>query len=520
MAVSHHTLAGIGLLLALCLIGPPPAAAAVPPPTFPVAEPGVAEPPIGLRARLHVVRADGTTRITALSPVRFSRHDGEPLSVEIEAAAEPLVVVHQQPDAPANASVTVPSARAFAGGELIEVMGLQAEAELADPANARLRIRRLVAPSLLAWVPPLSVTADLMWEGSGLSLTGTTSALDGRLGARIDGSADLAEGSGHLVLDVAPVRFRPGALQPVDIAPGLAAEADLSGVSGQAGATVSLHWNERPASIRVRVSLRDVGFTVSGVRVAGLAGNVTVDRLSPLRTPPGQRLDVALIDPGMPATDGSIRFRFDPAGRLRVDRAGINLSGGRLSVDNVVIDPRAGHHDVSIVAEGLDLGEVLARADVAGASAWGRISGVIPVTLSPDGIAIRGASLATDAPGVLRYRPPAPPTALPGDDPRIRLLRGALDDFRYDALTVSLDGRTGAVWRSRLRLSGHNPYFMAAQPFILNVNLEVVPGQSVLEVGDTAFAVGDALPIYNALFGVRFLEWLGNTLGALPPPAP
>ncbi|TVR99054.1 MAG: hypothetical protein EA406_04955 [Rhodospirillales bacterium] len=454
-----------------------------------------------------------------MSTVRLVLRGDEPLAIEIDPAAQPLLVVQQQPDAQTVYSLTAPSVRAILTGEPLELLGLEMEGAGVDPSAAQVRIRRLTVPSLAGWIPPLQLEAGLSRQQSDIAVSGTLSALDGRISGRIDGTADIAADTGRVEVSVRPIRFQPRTLQPVDIAPALAAETDLAQVTGQLGGTVTLRWQDGPPSTVFRVTARDLGFIVAGVRVQGLAGSVSLDRLVPIRTPPGQRLTVALIDPGMPATNGAVRFRFDAAGRLRVDHAEIEISGGRLSLHNVVIDPRSPRHDIVIFADGLDLAEVLERADVPGASARGRISGTIPVSLSADGVIIADASLTTDAPGLLRYRPAAPTPALPSDDPRIRLLKGALEDFRYDTLSVSLDGRTGAAWQSRLRISGRNPDFLEGQPFILNVNIEVVPGASVLELGDARFAVGDALPIYNALFGVRFLEWLGNTITALRPAA-
>jgi hypothetical protein len=53
------------------------------------------------------------------------------------------------------------------------------------------------------------------------------------------------------------------------------------------------------------------------------------------------------------------------------------------------------------------------------------------------------------------------------------------------------------------------------QPLVLNANLTVMPGHASVELGVQTLDVGDTLPVYNALFGLGFLEWLGNSLRAI-----
>jgi hypothetical protein len=90
-----------------------------------------------------------------------------------------------------------------------------------------------------------------------------------------------------------------------------------------------------------------------------------------------------------------------------------------------------------------------------------------------------------------------------------------LKNFHYDRLTVTLDGDSGKEWHSTVHFAGNNPNLLDGQPLVLNVNLTVVPGQASVELGARKLEVGDTLPVYNALFGLGFLEWLGNSLRAI-----
>ncbi|MGZ9189593.1 MAG: intermembrane phospholipid transport protein YdbH family protein, partial [Nitrospira sp.] len=166
-------------------------------------------------------------------------------------------------------------------------------------------------------------------------------------------------------------------------------------------------------------------------------------------------------------------------------------------------------------ADALDLQTVLDAANVDAARASGRVSGRIPVSFSRRGVAINQGTLASDEQGILTYRPAVPPAALQQEDGGIKLLRDALENFHYDRLTITLDGESGNEWNSMIHIAGKNPNLLDGQPLVLNANLTVMPGHASVELGARTLDVGDTLPVYNALFGLGFLEWLGNSLRAI-----
>jgi hypothetical protein len=224
---------------------------------------------------------------------------------------------------------------------------------------------------------------------------------------------------------------------------------------------------------------------------------------------------VARIDTGLHVTDGTIQFHIDNKGRLGIEHASIGFSGGRLLLEPVTLDPQADHYGVVFRADNLDLQAVLDIANVDAARASGSVSGRIPVSLSRRGVAVNQATLATDEQGVLNYQPAIPPAALQQEDGGVKLLRDALENFHYDHLTITLDGESGNEWNSMIHIAGKNPDLLDGQPLVLNAHLTVMPGHASVELGGRTLDVGDTLPVYNALFGLGFLEWLGNSLRAI-----
>ena len=85
---------------------------------------------------------------------------------------------------------------------------------------------------------------------------------------------------------------------------------------------------------------------------------------------------------------------------------------------------------------------------------------------------IAGGVLETDRPGQLRYRPAKPPSALQAGGANVNLLLQALENFHYEALRITLDGRTDAAMAIGLHVRGANPELYGGYPIEFNLNLE------------------------------------------------
>ena len=120
----------------------------------------------------------------------------------------------------------------------------------------------------------------------------------------------------------------------------------------------------------------------------------------------------------------------------------------------------------------LDLNELLKLTRLDGLSGDGRINGTLPLTINENGVIVADGKLeATDA-GILRYRPDETPSALKAGGESIGLVLQALEDFRYDALDISLDGRTDGETDIKLHLRGANPDLYDGHPIEFNLDLE------------------------------------------------
>jgi hypothetical protein len=341
---------------------------------------------------------------------------------------------------------------------------------LAPGQPVRLRAERLAPSGEAGWFVPLRAEAELRPEGMRLPFTLRLQPRAGGGQLTLTGAHDLASGAGQAEVALRELRFARDGLQPRQLAPRL---GDLlRDVAGRLAMDGTIGWSAAGWSSDLGVLADDLSFTAGPARVERLNGVVRLDRLWPLATKPAQELAIALLDVGLPLTDGVVALELRPDGRLQVDRLDWQLAGGTVSAAPFSFDSRTPDLTMRLRADGLELNRLLALTRLDGISGEGRIDGVLPLRLGPDGAAIAGGELAAVGPGVLRYRKDAAPAALRAGGAGVELLLQALENFHYDALRITLDGRTDAAMDVGLHLKGANPGLHDGHPIEFNLNLD------------------------------------------------
>jgi len=149
--------------------------------------------------------------------------------------------------------------------------------------------------------------------------------------------------------------------------------------------------------------------------------------------------------------------------KITVREGGVQLWGGAMRVQPGTIDTRKDSRLV-VEVDNLDLEQALRFVDVAGLGGTGRLTGTVPFLFRAGGVEIEQATLASIAPGTLRYLSAAPAAAS-------NIALQALQDFRYATLSAGLAyGRDGDYTISA-RLRGSNPALYSGYPIAFNINL-------------------------------------------------
>jgi hypothetical protein len=372
-----------------------------------------------------------------------------------------------------RAEIDLSDGRVAAHEPALSATGIRASAVLEDGATLRVAIEdgRLVSSAEPPWFAPLSLSGTLAPSDGRLDFEGRLARIGGQAELRFRGTHDPAAGTGRASLRMPPLELVPGQLQPGDLVPAMAGLVE--NLSGRLHADGELSWGGAgglPADLDLL--LGGLSFTLGPARFQQVNGVVTLNGLQPPSTPPDQKIAIALLDVGLPLTNGLIDFQLHPDGALEVAQLRWRFAGGTVRAEPFRVRSGVSAFDVTMKAERLSLDRLFALTELEGLSGEGRISGELPVRIQGSEAIVRAGELTSEGPGTLRYRPASTPAALEAGGENVGLLLQALENFRYEELRITLDGRTDAEMDVGLHIKGANPDLYDGHPIEFNLNLE------------------------------------------------
>lgn len=321
-------------------------------------------------------------------------------------------------------------------------------------------------------VAPIGIRCDFALWRDILTFDGKAEAL-AAVSMTARGRHDFIAGRGTAELALEPVRFAPGRVELRRLAPAL---SGIGIAAGAVAASASLAWGSEAPAGTAALRIDGMDLAAAGVTIEGLSADIRLDRLIPPHTPPGQTVRVRRVAAGLSLDDLVLRFAVGegaspeaPAVRLETLTAG--FAGGRMAVLPTVIDTGDETHRARIEVADVDLAVLLGLLGMEDVSGTGRVSGAIPLARTGKALALDGGRLAADGPGVLRIRSEAAKAALAGGGEDVALMLSALEDFRYESLTLGIEKPFEGPGRLVLSTRGHNPAVRDGQPFIINVNV-------------------------------------------------
>ncbi|WP_142848469.1 YdbH domain-containing protein [Telmatospirillum sp. J64-1] len=360
----------------------------------------------------------------------------------------------------------------------------------ADFAVAALRLTQEPAP-----LAPLAVHGTMRPDGQRLAFEGR--AANGPLALNVKGWHDTATNQGRADITMPPLDLGPGN-QPGRFFPILADH--LRETTGSLSAKGAMTWQGGTLRPRVDLLLRDLSGQLGGVPVHLLNSVITFNNLAPLSTLPDQAAAVALVEAGLPLTEGEILFRVEN-GNWLIHQARLNLAGGSVSIGETLFDPAARTHGVTLDVSGLDLARLAEMIEMEGLTATGTLTGSIPVAIQDAQVIISDGILRSNGPGILRYRPSEPPPGLAAGGGSVDLMLQALDNFHYRDLYMTLNGRAGEEMLATLHLAGANPDLFGGYPVEFNLNvsgkLDTILGEAL-----TGYRIPDRIQERMSDFGI------------------
>jgi hypothetical protein len=265
------------------------------------------------------------------------------------------------------------------------------------------------------------------------------------------------------------VTFDPS-LQPSRLFPVLSAIRDATGTFS-ADATIS--WGSGKTASKGQIDVADLSFTTNAAPSEKLNSHLIFDGLFPLSTPPGQKMAIGRVDPGMPLDQVEAEFRVESAEqpKLYIAHAQADFADGRLDLADTSLDPARPRNEVIVGVKGVDLSRLLERFHVKDISGTGSLDGNVPVVLKDGTAVISNGHLEAQGPGVLHVRSEAAKSALSGAGDQVKLMLSALEDFRYESLSATLDMPGDDEVSVTVHMKGHNPAVLEGYPFAFNIDL-------------------------------------------------
>lgn len=294
----------------------------------------------------------------------------------------------------------------------------------------------------------LSLRSDLLWDGTQRSLSGTieTGAVPAVLATR---------------------------LYPALLPDGWSATNGTLSIQGQFSAANDKNRNLK-ISGPVRLILDKIDLENEEKKtISDLSGRIVFENLLPLATKGFQKITAARADLGLPLETVQIRVSIGSNGSTEVQDASAALAGGTVSADPVRLMPGKPFPPIALHIRDVDLEKTARAFSAKDLKTSGIVDGDLTLTRDKAGrFSLRGKLTGRAPGGLIRYDPETVPAFLSGDDPGLETTRQALRDFRYDNLSLDIDGPLDGSLKAQISASGTNPAAFGTRPIELNLAIE------------------------------------------------
>ncbi len=300
---------------------------------------------------------------------------------------------------------------------------------------------------------PLRITeANALLQNGEISATGSIQLDDrGRQLARFTARHNIDEGAGVATVNADRIEFGPE-LQPYEITE--QARGLVEGVRGPISVGADIRWNGQDLLGTGIVRLDGVSLSTATIPIVNdVRGEIRFGDLWTLTTPPGQRVTVGELNPGISVTNGRVAFQLLSEQRVSIESAEFDFASGTLAMRPTTISLGADETRFELTLRDVDAAALLRTLSVPDMTATGRLEGSFPLLLTRRSAFVEGGVIrAQGEGGLLSY------TGQAGDSATgvSRIAFDALRSFQYDNLSLTLDGDLNGDVVSSIEFSGHN----------------------------------------------------------------
>lgn len=259
---------------------------------------------------------------------------------------------------------------------------------------------------------------------------------------------DVGQGAAEIT---APLVFGPN-LQPYHITE--RARGMVESVSGNANVAADITWTREAIVSTGRMGLNNVSLATATIPIIeDVNGEIVFNDLFALTTPPGQELNIGLLNPGVAVTDGRVRFQLLPEQHVNIEHAEFEFASGILAMEPTTIKLGSEETRFELTLRDVDASSLLAELNLPDLQATGRLAGSFPLILTRRSAFVEGGVVrAQGEGGTIAYTG----NAGAGASGLSRIAFDALRGFRYDALSLTLDGDLNGEVVSSIEFTGRN----------------------------------------------------------------
>lgn len=250
----------------------------------------------------------------------------------------------------------------------------------AGPVEQRPRFCQLVARDVALRLAEQQIRAS-----------GTLTTPGGVAVSRVTLQHDLARGRGGAELLASGIRFGPD-FQPDALTP--LTYGVISAVRGTVSGTAALRWTRDTVTSSGDFMTEGTSLAAAFGPVEGLSGTIHFTDLLKLESAPGQQMRLASVNPGVPVTEGVIRYQTLPDQRVSVEGGRWPFAGGTLVLEPTLLDfSESAERRLTFRVEAIDAAQFLQATDFKNLNATGVLDGTLPMFFDAQGGRITGGHL-------------------------------------------------------------------------------------------------------------------------------
>jgi translocation and assembly module TamB len=241
-------------------------------------------------------------------------------------------------------------------------------------------------------------------------------------------------------------------LQPYEISE--LARGLVENVRGPASASADAAWTRETFSLTGAARPNGVSLSMKTIPVIeNVRGEIHFDDLINMTTPPGQTIEVGALNPGVEVRNGRVTFQLLPEQRVSIERATFEFASGELAVAPTTLTLGSEETRFNLTLSDVDVAALIAQLQMPDIQATGRVEGAFPIRLTDRTAFIENGELrAAPGGGTISY------VGAAGENVTgmARVAFDALRSFRYDDLSLTLNGDLNGEVVSQINFSGEN----------------------------------------------------------------